>query len=365
LHAAEGEGALQLVTFERREVPSTHLDSYGSARPPAAFRNLELGRLGRLRLGALIEAGPHAGDVVDVNRALVLMLLEGDHGAPEVEADSQVPSEMRAFLGRGPSGRRMASQALGWTIDALDRYDTPDLIASGALHARRSVSLCAPVTRPGKIIGVADNYPSGAGPAPEAEREPGRPGWFLKPPTSLIGPEDDIVLPRIGEQIDCSGVLAVVIGRHTRRVDAADALDHVAGYTIGNDVVACDLHDSLGSIARSLDGFAPMGPVLVTADAIPNPQDLAIRTRLSGQTRQDGRTKEMILPVAELVAFASELMTLEVGDVLLTGSPQSLDPAQPPARFLKEGDVVDVEIEKIGRLRSYVRSPGRAGSLGR
>jgi acylpyruvate hydrolase len=165
------------------------------------------------------------------------------------------------------------------------------------------------------------------------------------------------VLPAASRRVDYEGELAAVIGASARRVSAAEALEYVAGYTAANDVTARDFQNVRGQhfIGKSCDSFAPMGPVLVTADEIPDPQDLELRATVSGETRQSARTKEMVFSVAALIAFASQLMTLEPGDVILTGTPSGVGAAQSPPRWLEEGDVVDVEIERIGRLRNYVR----------
>jgi 2-keto-4-pentenoate hydratase/2-oxohepta-3-ene-1,7-dioic acid hydratase in catechol pathway len=180
--------------------------------------------------------------------------------------------------------------------------------------------------------------------------------FFLKATSSVIGPEDDIVLPRASSSVDFEGELAVVIGRTAKGVSEADALAFVAGYTVANDVSARDFQGVHGQhfIGKSCDTFAPLGPALVTADEVPDPQDLGLRTIVSGEVMQSARTKEMTFPVAVLIAFASRLLTLEPGDVLLTGTPAGVGMARKPPRWLRDGDVVDVEIERVGLLRNFV-----------
>ena len=351
---------MQLVSFERRE-------SDGSPeQPDAARRSASLGfeslgttRPGTRRLGAVLPAGSHAGSIVDLNRALAIRLADEDVGAPEAEADSLLPSDMQAFLRRGPAALAAARAALEFAADAVDRYDAPDLLSAGVVEARRRVHLSAPVPHPRKIIAVARNYLAHAREAGSAA-PPSEPVLFLKAPSSVIGPDDEILLPAATARVDYEGELAVVIGSLARGVSVQDALACVAGYTIANDVSARDFQGERGQhfIGKSCDTFAPLGPALVTADEIPDPQDLGIRTLVSGELMQSARTKEMIFPIAEIIAFVSKLMTLEPGDVLLTGTPAGVGASRTPPRWLRDGDVVEIEIERVGRLRNYVRASG-------
>ena len=169
------------------------------------------------------------------------------------------------------------------------------------------------------------------------------------------------MLPAACSRVDFEGELAAVIGRPTRRVSAEAALDCVAGYCVANDVTARDYQNERGQhfLGKSCDTFAPMGPTLVTADEVPDPQDLGLRTKVSGEIFQSGRTKEMLFPIAEVIAFASALMLLEPGDVLLTGTPAGVGAAHVPPRWLRDGDVVEVEVERVGRLSNYVRAERR------
>jgi 2-keto-4-pentenoate hydratase/2-oxohepta-3-ene-1,7-dioic acid hydratase in catechol pathway len=174
----------------------------------------------------------------------------------------------------------------------------------------------------------------------------------------VIGPEDEIALPHRCSRVECQGALAAVIGRPARQVAAEDALDHVVGYCVANDVSARDFESSRGhrSVGASCDTFTPLGPALVTADEVSDPQGLAIRTLVSGELVQSCSTKEMIFPIAEIIAFASALMTLEPGDVLLAAIPPGVGERRRPRRWLRDGDLVEVEVECVGRLHSYVRS---------
>ncbi len=358
---------MHLVTFERRgpdqdDAVSDH--SMGDmALGGQGFETLEERAPGSRRLGALLRSGPHAGHVVDLNRSLAVKLAEEDAGAPEAEADSLLPPDMLAFLGEGARALAAANAAFDFTCETLESFDGPDLFRAGVVEPRGRVRLCAPVPRPGKLIGVAGNYA-----AHTAERgsaaPPEEPVLFLKASSSVIGPEDEIRLPPASRQVDFEGELAVVIGDRARNVAAADALACVGGYSIANDVSARDFQDVRGQrfIGKSCDTFAPLGPVLVTADEIADPQDLELRTRVTGEVMQSARTKEMIFPVAELIAFASRLMTLEPGDIILTGTPAGVGAARKPPRWLRDGDVVEIAIAGLGRLHNYVhgRRPGDA-----
>ena len=214
----------------------------------------------------------------------------------------------------------------------------------------------APVPRPGKLIGVARNYAAHA--AERGGDAPSEPVLFVKASSSVIGTDDDIVLPEASRAVDYEGELAVVIGRSARGVTAEEALEHVAGYTVANDVTARDFQNVRGQrfLGKSCDTFAPMGPWLVTRDEIDDPQKLELETRVSGELRQRASTAGMLFPVRELIAFASRLMTLEPGDVILTGTPEGVGAAAEPPRYLCDGDVVEIEIAGIGRLRNPVRA---------
>jgi acylpyruvate hydrolase len=355
---------MRLVTYERmaRGRAAAGEDPEAWAGDALHFDPIEAGRPGARRLGAWPADGPCAGHVVDLNRALTLKLALEDVGAPEAEAETRLPSDARAFLARGEEALRAAGEALAFVADVLSRYDPPDLARSGVLEPRTGVRLCAPVPRPGKIVGVARNYPEHA--AEAGGKVPEEPVLFLKAPSAVIGPGADLVLPRASREVDYEGELAVVIGRNAREVPEDEALSFVAGYTVANDVSARDWQGVRGQhfIGKSCDCFAPLGPVLVTRDEIDDVQDLALETTLSGEVVQSARTKEMTFPVARLVSFVSRLLTLEPGDVLLTGTPAGVGRSRRPPRFLRDGDVVEVTIERIGTLRNHVVSAGRGAA---
>jgi 2-keto-4-pentenoate hydratase/2-oxohepta-3-ene-1,7-dioic acid hydratase in catechol pathway len=209
------------------------------------------------------------------------------------------------------------------------------------------VSLLAPC-QPTKILAVGLNYRTHA--AEAGYDVPAEPLVFSKPPSSVIGPFAPIVYPILSQQVDYEGELAVVIGQRVRNVTPEKAYDFVLGYTCGNDVTARDLQrrDDQWTRAKGFDTFCPLGPTIVT-DL--DPGHLTIQTRVNGEIRQSATTADMVFSVAELIAYTSQVMTLEPGDVILTGTPSGVGPLQP-------GDVVEVEIEGIGTLRNPVVSQG-------
>jgi 2,4-diketo-3-deoxy-L-fuconate hydrolase len=219
------------------------------------------------------------------------------------------------------------------------------------------VRLLAPIPRPPKIIGVGLNYRDHA--QETGQPLPKAPILFSKASTAVIGPRQPIVVPKASEQVDYEVELGVVIGVGGHSISEEAALDHVAGYTVFNDVSARDLQfrDGQWFRGKSFDTFAPMGPCLVLRDQLPNPQNLRLRLRLNGRTRQDGTTANMIFSVAQLIADISQVMLLEPGDVIATGTPAGVGyVAKPKTVFLQPGDVVEAEVEGIGVLRNPVKS---------
>ena len=224
----------------------------------------------------------------------------------------------------------------------------------GGLHSPSGVHLGPPIPDPQKIICLGLNYRDHAREANLAT--PSAPMFFAKFANSLVGPTDPIIPPRTTQQVDYEAELAVVIGRRARNVQAAQALEHVAGAMAFNDVSARDLQmaNNLWTGGKAIDTFGPCGPALVTLDEIADLQALPVRTRVNGETVQDGSTAEMIFGVAETIAFLSQIMTLEPGDLIATGTPAGVGNSRTPALFLHPGDIVEVEIPGVGRLRNPV-----------
>ena len=213
-----------------------------------------------------------------------------------------------------------------------------------------------PIERPGKIVCVGMNYRAHA--EEQGREPPERPVLFAKWASALIGPGEAIRLPAISQAIDHEAELGVVLGERVRAVSVANALEAVRGYLCANDVSARDLQraDRQFTRAKSLDTFCPVGPSLVPAADVPDPQALRIRCLVNGEVRQDSSTADMVFSVAELIAFASEAITLEPGDLILTGTPGGVGEFRDPPLYLRDGDEVTVEIEGVGTLTNPVRA---------
>jgi 2-keto-4-pentenoate hydratase/2-oxohepta-3-ene-1,7-dioic acid hydratase in catechol pathway len=215
-----------------------------------------------------------------------------------------------------------------------------------------------PIDRPGKIVCVGLNYRDHA--SEQGISPPERPILFAKWQTALIGPGEPIVLPTVARQVDYEAELGVVIGRRVRGVSESEALEAVRGYVCVNEVSARDLQfaDGQWTRAKSIDTFCPVGPRLVPREKVPDPQALRIRCMLNGDPMQDSSTAEMIFSVAEVIAYASQTMTLEPGDLIATGTPAGVGFTREPPVFLEHGDEVTVEIERLGALTNPVRREG-------
>lgn len=247
------------------------------------------------------------------------------------------------------------------------RPDAPT--AESSRRPLADVKVLTPLQRPGKVLAVAANFQSHVRESggEDRDRSIATPRLFSKPDTSVVGPDAEVELNPITTKLDWEAELAVVIGRTARNVDENEALDHVFGYATSNDISARSLE--LGDQrdddpwtgffdwleGKWLDGSAPIGPYLVTADEVPDPQNLRITLTLNGETRQDGTTADMVHSVAKLIAFSSRLMTLNPGDVILTGTPAGVGGVV--GEYLKPGDVMVTEVEGLGALTTRIVAP--------
>jgi 2-keto-4-pentenoate hydratase/2-oxohepta-3-ene-1,7-dioic acid hydratase in catechol pathway len=255
-----------------------------------------------------------------------------------------------------------------WLKQARRAYDEvsakseglEDARGKGLLVERSQARLLAPVPRPGKLICIGLNYRDHA--AESNLKIPERPVVFSKFTTSVVAPGEPVILPATSQQVDYEAELAVVIGRRTKSVSSRRALEYVLGYTVFNDVSARDFQFADGQWQRgkSCDTFAPMGPAIVTTDDVSDPHKLSIELRLNGKTMQNSNTDQLIFGVPELISFLSATITLEPGDVIATGTPAGVGFARQPPVFLKDGDVMEVEIEKLGKLTSPVIAAGES-----
>jgi 2-keto-4-pentenoate hydratase/2-oxohepta-3-ene-1,7-dioic acid hydratase in catechol pathway len=249
------------------------------------------------------------------------------------------------------NGDSIQPVAAGSLLDVMQGTGTEP---SGAAFPLAGATLKAPL-RPGKIIAVGQNYWDHC--REQNVKPPTRPILFAKFPLSVIGTGEQVRWPAgHSEQVDYEAELALVIGRLTSRVSEDEALDALFGYTCANDISARDIQFSDGQWLRGKAGdtFCPLGPAVTTSDEVGDPQSLKIACRVNGTTLQDSNTKEMIFPVRHLLHFISRHITLEPGDVILTGTPHGVGVFRDPKIFLKPGDQMEVEIEKIGVLQNTV-----------
>ena len=241
---------------------------------------------------------------------------------------------------------------------------SPDRIRDGG-QAVAATELLAPIPRPGKVIAIGRNYREHVD--EEQSEAPPAPLVFAKFPSAVVGPGADITWdPALTTQVDWEAELAVVIGTTARNVAPDTALEHVLGYTCLNDVSARDLQFGDGQWVRgkSLDTFCPIGPAIVTADEIPDPQRLAIACLVDGETVQASTTARMYFGVAEIISHCSRSFRLDPGDVIATGTPGGVGVFRDPPRFLGDGSVVTVEIERIGSLTNRCRhAPAAPGTV--
>jgi 2-keto-4-pentenoate hydratase/2-oxohepta-3-ene-1,7-dioic acid hydratase in catechol pathway len=269
-------------------------------------------------------------------------VLHGDHYVELHATDSSLPPSVRELLEAGPTALKAAGQAA--QRDKAVR------------HPAATARLLAPVPDPHKIVCLGLNYRDHA--AESGSPIPKDPVLFSKYATALIGHGQNIVLPPVSQEVDYEAELVFVIGKRGRNVRADAAAEYVAGYTIGHDVSARDWQlkkdGKQWMVGKTFDTFAPTGPVLVTADEVPDPQRLGIRLRLNGQTMQDSNTSQMIFNVGATLAYLAQVFTLEPGDLVFTGTPPGVGVARKPPVFLKGGDVVEVEIDGMGVLRNPV-----------
>lgn len=298
---------------------------------------------GQERLGIEVEGG-----FIDANAVCQAMLAAAGDAAPARLADALLPADIVAFLQGGARTLEQAKKVLAFVAEstAADR--------AGYVHDSSTVKRLSPVPHPGKVVCVGRNYHDHVS---EMKREvPTIPVIFAKLPNTVCADGDDVPFPSVSEQLDYEAELAVVIGKRGKDIPEAEALDYVAGYTALNDITVRDWQHRTPQWlqGKSFDKSAPIGPVLVTVDEIPNPHVLDIKLWLNGELRQNDNTKRLIFNVPFLISFISKVMTLEPGDIIATGTPGGVGVAMDPKGFLKVGDVVKVDIEKIGVLTNQI-----------
>jgi 2-keto-4-pentenoate hydratase/2-oxohepta-3-ene-1,7-dioic acid hydratase in catechol pathway len=290
------------------------------------------------------ERGPRLGAVAGDR---VIDLAEASQGS--------LPSDMVQFIEAGPTALDAARAAVGRS--------------PGSGVALADVTLLAPIPRPRRnVFCLGMNYRDHAIEVARAAGQqptmPEHPVFFTKPPTAVIGPNETIEFdPAVSTQIDWEVEMAFVIGTGGRDIPAERAMEYVFGYTVANDVSARDLqmrHGGQFFKGKSLDTFCPLGPWIVTADEIADPSNLAVALRVNGVEKQRSNTRELIFDVPATVTTLSAGLTLEAGDVILTGTPHGVGMARNPQEWLKDGDIVECEVEGVGVLRNPVGTRRRA-----
>ncbi len=293
-------------------------------------------RNGEARLGAVV--GDRAVDLAALAQA----------------SGESLPSDMLALIDAGPS-------ALDRARNLLQRHQ--DRWPDGTAFPLSEVKLLAPIPRPRKnILCLGLNYAEHVAEGSRAmnlQRDlPKEPVYFSKPPTVVVGPEEPVIFDEaVSPKMDWEAELGVVMARGGRKIPKERALEYVFGYTCFNDVSARDLQRARGGqwhMGKSLDTYGPMGPWIVTAVEIPDPQVLNIACRVNGETKQSSNTRHMIFDVATCIADWSQAVSFEPGDVIATGTPDGVGFARNPPEFMKPGDTVEVDIEKVGVLRNPI-----------
>lgn len=297
-----------------------------------------------------IGAVESAGRIVDLHRAYANFLRAAD-GNPQADRLAAVTlgQDMVEFLRRGTSALDAAQKALAQADKAPE-----------AVYERAQVRLKSPMPRPGALVSAGKNFSDHVAEM-ASKKGPVAPVAFLKLPGSVIGPEDDIPHPPEVKNLDYEVELAITIGKPCVDVNAEEALDYVAGYSSFNDISGRDVirgenKNGIHLMGKSFPGFAPMGPYLVTADEVPDPQNLKLWLKVNGETRQDSNLGYMIFKIREMIAYWSQ-MGLNPGDVLTTGTPKGVAAGRKPDQvpwWLKPGDVVEAEVEGLGRLRNRI-----------
>lgn len=248
-----------------------------------------------------------------------------------------LPTEMIAFLSEGETAMRIARAAL-------------TSFPSAALLPASQATILAPIPRPGKLLCMGHNYIDHSATSPG--ELPEFPNLFLKPASAVIGPGQAVVIPPTSNMVDYEAEFCAVIGQRAYRVAESEAMNFVAGYTILNDVSARDYarRTSQWMLGKSFDTFAPLGPYLVTKDEVPDPHQLELILTVNGEERQHSNTRHQIFSIPYLISYLSQVMTLEAGDVLSTGTPSGSGAGRKPPVFLQPGDVIRITVERIGEL---------------
>ena len=302
------------------------------------------------RVGALVGE-----TVVDLTVAYAAALAAEGDPRPEGVAAATLPPDMRDILQGGEWAMEAARHGVAFAEERLK--GGRELAGPGGArlaYPLKEVWVRPPVANPQKIVCIGLNYQDHC--QEQGIELPKVLMTFPKFADSIIGPDDPIIIPRGCEQLDWEVELVLVVGRRARYVPPEDAHKYIAGYTVGNDVSARDFQFADKQVMRgkACETFAPMGPYLVTADEVPDPHNLKLESRLNGKVMQSGNTKNLVHRIPPILAWVTKYLTLQPGDCVMTGTPAGVGVFRKPPVFMKPGDVIEMEVEKLGVLRNPV-----------
>lgn len=295
---------------------------------------------GPYRIGGIIN-----GKIVDMQEAYRRLLISNQEEDLANSIENLLPSDPSQFFSMGISAIGKAKEAYNYIVDKDEE---------GITFEEEEICFGVPIPNPSKIICVGKNY---ADHVAEMQSDiPAFPVLFAKFNNAIIGPEDDIEKPAFTSELDYEVELAVVIGKTASKVNKEEAFNYIVGYTIGNDTTARDLQKRTPQWlqGKTLDRCTPIGPWLVTADEVGDPSNLSISSFVNGEKRQASNTSHLIFDIPFLIEFISNLITLKPGDIILTGTPNGVGFAMNPPQFLNDGDIVTLEIEKIGKMENKI-----------
>ena len=312
---------------------------------------------GSEKIGVLVERDC----VVDLERGVAWYLTDarGDASA-ERGARILIGHDMVAFLKKGDRSLELARRTVDHIRNRIDKASDDVLVKSGILLNLKQIRLKAPVPRTPTLISAGKNFSDHVGEM-SSRNIPSRPVAFLKLPETITGPEEDIPYPKETQKLDYEVELAIVIGKPCINVHKEEALDYVAGYAAFNDISARDVirrenENGIFLMGKNFPGFSPMGPYLVLKDEIPDAQELKLESRVNGEVRQSSNLSYMIFNIREMIEYWSQ-MGLQAGDILTTGTPKGVAAGRKEGQtpwWLKPGDIVEAEVEKIGCLRNRI-----------
>ncbi|MGY4688508.1 fumarylacetoacetate hydrolase family protein [Salibacterium sp. K-3] len=291
--------------------------------------------------------------VIDVHKSYRQHLLEKGTVRALERAQALAPNDVKGILEGGEDSHECLREAVSFA------KKNPHSGGEQLIYERSEVSLQAPLSNPQKILCVGLNYQDHI---LEMGRDmPEYPVTFAKFANTIIGPEDNIPKYSFSEKLDYEAEFAIVIGKQAKNVREAEALQYAGGYTIANDITYRDLQKrTLQWLqGKSVDGTAPLGPWIVTPDELKDPDNLEISLTVNGEERQHSNTENLVFDAAKLIAFYSELLTLEPGDIILSGTPGGVGAAGDPQTFLQEGDTVEIRVDGIGLLKNTVQNAGK------